>query len=313
MLQANNFSGYQVRGERVIALAILSLGVTGCTAQSGGWNWRLWVWSVMFLILALVAMLLISLILEWQKTLARSDYQLEIHNTGNVATGYAVQAEALSAGLTFTFVRNGIPLLGGELSPSQQPGSESEAVTVARPARRANLKKAKGLLRFGNMISGLLINLGNLLPYSIGVNLIRVGSKLRRSQGAVEQVERGSSQLSHYSATGKSRGASVRKSVAVPDTHTDSTPEWVKIPSIDPGRVLILELHVDPANPYRSQQVPFILRSYPLGQPEAGIDIGEHIVSIIGLTPFQKYGPFLLLLVGTIVCLILTALLTAAS
>ncbi|MCD4737674.1 MAG: hypothetical protein K8R89_00225, partial [Anaerolineae bacterium] len=204
---------------RIFAPLILSLGVTGCTAQSGGWNWRLWVWIAMFLVLAVAAMLLISLILEWQKTLARSDYQLEIHNAGNVATGYAVQAEALSLGLTFTFVRNGIPLLGGALSSAQQPGSESEAITLARPAQRVDLKKAKGILRFANMISGLLINLGNLLPYSIGVRLIRVGGKLRRGQGTVEQVERGSSQMSRHKLAGKSRGASMRESVAVPDTN----------------------------------------------------------------------------------------------
>ncbi len=312
MLQANNFSCYPVRMRHILALLILWLGVTGCTAQGGGWNWHLWIWIATFLVLAAVAALLISLILAWQKTLARSDYQLEIHNTGNVATGYAVQAEAVSTGLNFTFVRNGIPLLGGELSPSQQPGSASKAVAPERPARRANRKKAKGILRFANTISGLLINLGNLLPYSVGVRLIRIGSKLRRGQGTVEQVELKSSQMSRHAPSKKSHGASTKERIAVPDTNIATRPDWVKTPSIDPGRVLILELHIDPANPYRSQQLPFILRSYPLGEPQM-VNADEHLVSITGLTPFQKYGPFLLLAVGVIISLILVAELTAAS
>lgn len=297
---------------RIPALFVLALGVTGCTAQGGGWNWRLWVWIATFLVLVAVVGLLSSMIIAWQKTLARSDYQLEIHNRGNVATGYALQAEALSAGLNFTFVRNGIPLLGGELSPSQQPESASEAGTLTRSARRVNLKKASGLLRFSNMISGMLINVGNLLPYSVGVNLIRVGSKLRRGQGTVEQVGRGAGQLARYAPAGGGRGASTSARVPALETNLTPVPAWVKTSSIDPGRVLILELRVAPANPYRSQQVPFILRSYPLGEPGT-VKEAEQLASNAGLTPFQKYSPFLMLMVGIISSLILVAWATAAS
>ncbi|MBN1261991.1 MAG: hypothetical protein JXB35_15030 [Anaerolineae bacterium] len=284
------------------------LTLCGCSAGSGGWTWRSWIWLVIILILLAMVALAIPAIIQMQKRQARRRYHLEIHNRGNVKSRYEIQADAPGAELTFTFMLNGIPLVTNAGEPEAAPGAAGAAPQRgAIPPQRK--KQGKQMLGLGSAISGLLITVGNLLPYSVGVNLIRIGSKMRRGQGTLEQVGRLSERAGKHTPTKPGptpRGAAVP---VQPASMPPVGPESVQTPAIEPGEVLGLDLFIEPRSPYRRLNVPFTLRSKSLEQPEPIAETAEGMVATQGLTPFQIYGPFILLLIGIVIVVAIAALL----
>jgi hypothetical protein len=294
---------------------LLLLALTGCSAQTAGGRWRTWAWIVLLLVLATVTVVLISAIVEWQKRMARVRYWLELHNEGNVASRYAIQAEAPEGTLDFLFMLRGMALSGGSVSPPQASGAQERESTTssARDAVRGSAKGGKGLLKLTSTVSGLLINLGNLLPYDVGVHFIRIGSKMRRGQGTAERLGRSSGQMSRYAGDlGGGRQAAAPSASPASPPAPQPTSSWVETPQVAPGESLTLELLISPENPYRAQQLSCVLRSRPL-DVETEVDVEpttqRYDVELTGLTPFQMYSPFLLLLIGVIAVLVVALIL----
>lgn len=287
-----------------LLLGLLLLSLTGCSTQTTGGRWRTWAWIVLLFVLGVVTILLISAIISWQKRMAQLRYEIELHNAGNVASRYALQAEAPQGGLDFLFMLRGMALHGGSVTGTQETVTKDrDRGGSKKTSPRGNAKRGKGLLNFASTISGLLISLGNLLPYNVGVYLIRIGSKLRRGQGAAERMGRVSGQMSRQvGEVGGGGNASSRSDrPAAPEPAPASS--WVETPSISPGETLTLELLISPENPYRAQRLACLLRSRPLerdGDAAPAPHLARHDVELTGLTPFQKYSPFILLLIGVI-------------
>ncbi len=297
-------------------LSLLPL-LTGCGAESSAGRWQLWAWIVVLAVLAGVTLLLVLAIVTWQKRMGQVRYRLELHNAGNVASRYGLQVEAPEGGLEFRFMLHGEALIGGAVTGGEDAGTpETRRESASRGGRKT---KRRGLLNLASTVSGLLISLGNLLPYDVGVHLIRIGSKMRRGQGTAERMGRVSGQMSRQvGEVGGTHGAAGGRERASPsEPAPPPTSSWLKTPSVAPGETLALELLVSPENPYRAQRRTCVLRSRPLGQD--AVEHGEtaphavrHEVELSGLTPFQAYGPFLLLLMGVIVVLVLALQLMGA-
>lgn len=293
----------------------LLLVLTGCGTQTTDGRWRIWVWIVILALLAALTVLLVSTIVDWQKRMARIRYRLEIHNAGNVASGYGVQAEAPQGGVSFVFTLRGMALHGGSVTPAAQPAEPAESSRRGAPApARTNAKRGKGLLNLVSTVSGLLINIGNLLPYNVGVHFIRIGSKMRRGQGSAEHLGRVSGKMSRSggSAGGTKNVSSRPERLSSAEPTPPPVSNWVETPSVAPGETLTLELLVSPENPYRAQRLSCVLRSRSLalaGEEETAPNVVRHDVELAGLTPFQTYSPFLLLLMGVIGVLIVALIL----
>jgi hypothetical protein len=288
---------------RRLLLMLLPFVLTGCGAQVTDGRWRIWVWIVILVLLAAVTVLLISAIVAWQKRMARVRYRLEIHNSGNIASRYALQAEAPEGGLDFLFMLRGMVLSGGTVARGEQRISRDASRAPA--PRRPTAKQGKGFLNLASTISGLLISVGNLLPYDVGVHFIRIGSKMRRGQGTAERMGRVSGQMSRQvGEMGGTQNTSSRPKRPTPaESSSPPVSEWVETPSVAPGETLMLELQVSPQNPYRAQRLSCVLRSRslePAADQGAKPNVVRHDVESAGLTPFQTYSPFLLLLMGVI-------------
>ncbi|MGC9400151.1 MAG: hypothetical protein ACP5HM_13575 [Anaerolineae bacterium] len=283
-----------------LLLASLSLTLTGCSTRAAGGRWRLWAWIVVLALLALLVVLLVFAIVSWQRRIARVHYHLEIQNAGNVADRYALQAEAPGGGLTFLFTLRGMTLPGGSVSADGAETSPERDIAAAPVPRQSGSKRSQGKGVFGlaSTISGLLITVGNLLPYNVGVHLIRIGSKMRRGQGSAERMGQISGQMSR--ATGSHAPAPERSIVQKRAATAAPDAAWAETPEVAPGETLTLVLQISPENPYRAQRLSYILRSRSLSQEEAKPIEVRHEVELMGLTPFQTYSPFLLLLMGVI-------------
>lgn len=291
--------------QRFLPLLLLSSFLTGCGTQAVGGRWRTWVWIVLLLMLAAVSVLLSSAIVTWQKRMARVRYRVDLRNEGNVATKYAVQAEAPEGGLDFLFLLRGMALRGGSVTGAEATADNEGRGASPAPGNLGKSKRGKGFLNIASLISGLLINVGNLLPYDVGVHFIRIGSKMRRGQGSVEHLGRMSGRMSKEVSGAPSLGRGASGTTGRPETLSSPPSSWVETPTVAPGETLTLELQVSPDAPYRAQRLSCVLRSRSLAQEsDQDLQVVNHQVELSGLTPFQTYSPFLLLLMGVIVVLV---------
>ncbi|MFP4345109.1 MAG: hypothetical protein ACLFU8_10480 [Anaerolineales bacterium] len=313
----------------ILSLSLLS----GCGARTSGFSWRTVGWIAVILGLLVGVLLLMPLIRRWQRRHGQRRYRLEIRNEGNVRSRYALEADAPPDSLNFVFTVNGTPLHGRLITtttdaPAPQPSAAPTAAPREGGGPAAGLQKAK---QVGGVVGGLsgtistvLISIGNLLPYSAGLPFIRLGSKLRRGQSSVDRVGQTGSAMKRQAGRTKVRapsGRSGRQAAPPPPPGGASTisgtasalvameTEWVETPFVEPGGVLTLDLLVQPENPYRPQHVPFTLRSRSLEWEGAPVVAEETLVRLAGLTPFQKFGPFILLAVGAILVLLGASLL----
>lgn len=323
------------RIQRIGALLLSLTLASGCGRRTSSFSWRTVGWIVIILVLLGVVVLLIPTIRRWQKRPGQRRYRLELRNQGNVRSRYALEADAPHDSLDFVFTLNGSPLHGRlvtSTTTATAPPAQTQAASSPPPQRggggpSASIQKAK---KVGGVVGGLsgtvatvLISIGNLLPYSAGLPFIRIGSKLRRGQSSVGRVGQMGGAMKRQAARTKVRvpsGASGRPTApappnrpAAPAPATDSVvaleTEWVETPFVEPGDSLTLDLLVQPENPYRPQHVPFTIRSKSVeweGAPEV---VEETLVRIAGLTPFQKFGPFILLAVGITLALLGASLL----
>jgi len=265
-------------------------------------------------------------IFKWQRQRARKTIPLELINEGNVRSRYALHAAEPTGKLEFHFRLNGQPLpeqvmtvvvAGGQRSAiSRQPSAVSPkaVATGAAPVKAgANVQKTlSGASQKGGVVAGLLSTLGRLLPGTAGQSLSGVGREVRQGQQTMIQAQ----QAAHYAGKLQPKpGASSQPSTVSRQPSTVSRqpsaasrqPEgegrgvertaveiWVQTPFVEPGGKMRLDLQVQPARPYQTRHYPYVLKSRSLEYKEAPVMTAEETVLCKGLSPFERFAPFLL-------------------
>jgi hypothetical protein len=278
-----------------------------------GSAWSGWPWVVTIAVIA-VAVVIWSLLARRQRQHSQRMCRLELANLGNARSRYELRAEDPAHALQFSFVLGGARLYGRSVTPAAAPstgsgqapstGRRGELVEPSGQAAASSLEKAgraKGwAMRSGSVVAGALSTLGGLLPRSAGGPLRQVASQIRRGGGAVRRAEyltrqAGQLQKSRPEATPTRPSTGVE---AVPvAARSDATAQtWVQTPFVEAGETLAIDLLISPTNPYQTAYYPFTVTSRSLEAPDAPLIAKEASVHIVGITLFQRFGPFLVAL-----------------
>jgi hypothetical protein len=282
---------------------------TGARASSPTWSG--WTWGLT-IVVALAVLVVWWVLLRRQAKRFRQKYLLEITNLGNVRSQYALQADDPAGALRFTFVAGDLPLSGqmvAQPEPVAARPTQTEAVVPTHPTSsdlRAGvdtIKSAKGTgMRLGSTVANALGSLGNLLPRSVGAPLLSAAAQIRRGQSSVRRVEqlpgrarRVSSRAAPRRTTARPRPAASSRQEPAPPTTAIQTIEqgWVETPFVEPGETLVIDLSIDPDDPYQTQTYPFVVESWSLEQREGSLIIEESSVQIVKPTFLQRYSPFM--------------------
>lgn len=296
----------------------------GHSALNSSWGWRGWVWAVVVAVLIVATAMVLLALLRRQRQRCQRTCRLEISNLGNVRSRYELRAQDPSGILRFTFALGGVTLqgAGGGEAVTTQP-ARAAAPPAAKPApagSKAGLKKAKQAkgwaIGAGNVVAEVLNSVGLLLPRSAGAPLMRMAASIRRGERSVRRVERLPKQAARLRLPGKGRGTGGEERGGRDEGQeagrvggeergapTAAGDGWVQTPFVEPGETLAVDLLVDPANPYQTQDCPFKVISRSLEQPEPPLIVEESNIQIVGLTPFQRYSPFLIVLLVAVMLL----------
>jgi hypothetical protein len=310
-----------LRLSRTAAGAMLALGATTtwvrqALAQSSGAPvsgpaWSGWGWGfTIFTALAVLAAWWI--LLRGQATRFQQTYLLDISNLGNARSQYALRADDPAGALRFTFVLGDRRLSGqAVVQPGQaaaRPQQTEAAVPTHSPSSELRagvdtIKGAKGKgMRVGSNVGNALGSLGSLLPRSVGSPLLRAAAQIRQGQSSVRRVEQlpgrairvGSKVVPGRASAQPQPTASSRQEPAPPATAFQAIEQgWVRTPFVEPGETLMINLFIDPDNPYQTRTYPFVVESWSLEQPEGSLIVEEGSVQIVKPTFLQLYSPFL--------------------
>jgi hypothetical protein len=329
------------------AQGMLRVWVQHHRASQDGPAWSGWPWVVTITVIAIAAVVWF-LLARRQRQRGRRTCRLELANLGNVRSRYELRAEDPGQALQFSFVLGGARLYGRSVtppaqaraSPSAQPtsagpstGRRGELVEPSGQAPSASLERAgraKGwAMHTGNAVAGALSTLGAILPRSASGPLRQVASQIRRGGGAVRRAEHlnrqagrlrprtrpGTPPLRQASldyardrqgrptrpSTGAEEAPAAARSDAIAQT-------WVQTPFVEAGDTLAIDLLISPTDPYQTAYYPFTVTSRSLDAPDAPLIAEEGNVHVVGLTPFQRFGPFLVALIIGMMLLFITSL-----
>jgi len=70
----------------------------------------------------------------------------------------------------------------------------------------------------------------------------------------------------------------------------------MQTPFVEAGDTLAIDLLISPTDPYQTAYFPFTVTSRSLEAPDAPLIVEEGSVHTVGLTLFQRFGPFLVAL-----------------
>ena len=246
----------------------------------------LWVAAILLLLFILVMGL--RWIARTRKRLGKCVFHLHFTNQGNLNCHYALQAQEPARVLRFHFLLNGVEL--PEFVPPKPPPTttvvpaavvqQASPVSPARPTRKPPSgfkKKSAQARRSIGVVAGILSTLGALLPGSAGRSAAQAGSKVRFGQaqaGRAAQVSSGVSNLSGKAPSSEgspppqgvpARAVEQARPVAASQAASPSPVEpdtqfpgqWVQTPFVAPGESILLDLHVIPNSPRRSQLYTF--------------------------------------------------------
>ena len=279
--------------------------------------------AVAIIILAGLAIILVARL--QQKNRSRT-LQVEIRNLGNVQSHYELQASDPEEALKFRFA-----LDGDELPQSSQPLPKPVLEYATPPKKAEGGKIADQALENSSIIASMLSTLGLLLPRSLGAPLTRAASQMQRGRVAasrVGQIKRQSSRLRPQ----KSAPSAGSSQPAAPGHQGGTTdpgeagliePPWAQTPSVEPGEVLMADLHIRPArSPLRpwggsSRIYPFTVLSRTAEPHDldsrAPLVVAEASVQFVGTSWFLRILPYFVILAITLCLLVLTFLLAGAG
>lgn len=268
--------------------------------------WAGWAWLIAIAVIVAAVALWWTLI-QRQAQRFRRTCQLEIANQGNVRSHYELRAEEPNEALLFTFALRGVRLAGqGALQPTQiaQPPTQTAQSPPQRSGPdvgKAQQAKSKAMAT-GGAVAGILGTVGSLLPRSVGGPLRERAAQIRAGQASVRRVERLPSRvgrLAPRSAPTPPAAPAVSRRQAEPAAPSIqlAAPAWARTPPVEPGQTLVVDLLVDPVDPYRTQRYDFKVLSRSLEQPDAPVLERESGIQIVSPTLLQRYGPFVLVLI----------------
>ncbi|MBN2145898.1 MAG: hypothetical protein JW726_00865 [Anaerolineales bacterium] len=250
-------------------------------------------WVGAGLLLLLIFILGLRWISQQRRRLGKQVFHLHFANQGNLNCHYALQAQEPVNVLRFQFLLNGIelpvftpPVTQPTQATSVQPAApipQTAPSASARPARKPPSgfkKKSAQARKSAGTVASILSTLGSLLPGSAGRQAAQAGSKVRAGQMQASRAAQISSEASSLPGGKPSEitSASPQKSspstaavhaqaattastytvTPAPTAPTTQFPgKWVKTPFISPGDSILLDLHVIPNNPRRSQLYTF--------------------------------------------------------
>lgn len=290
-----------------------------------------WLWVISIIVIIALAVVIWWLLVRRQRWLVQRECRLEIANLGNVRSRYELQANDPADALRFTFVLGGSVLEAPSNKLSEKPLDKEtrKRQDEKKPSIEigASLKKAKGaknwMVGAGNTVANMLGTLGMMLPSSIGGPLRQAAGQIRRGRASVSRAERVSGQVSRL----KQKGTKARPPKAAEKAPPEATPTparpgstepspdlgWVRTPFVEPGETMSLKLLIDPRDISKTQSYTFTVNSHSLEQPGRQTIIEESEIEIEGLTSFQRYGPFLVVLTAAMTLLFIVSLLISGG
>ncbi len=253
-------------------------------------SWRGWLWGISIILILAMTVVAWLMVLRRQKERVKRTCRLEITNQGNVRSRYEVWAEDPSGGLRFDFVFQGAALGAGEQGSrgAEEPGAK-EALVQGLGGVKDWAKEV------GGIAAELLGTLGMILPRSIGRPFSRAASRLRKGKSSVQRAERVSGQVSRLKSSVEFEGGDggpTSTSTAV----SDSNGARVQTPFVEPGDSLVLDLRLMPIDPYQARRYAFTVTTRAWEQFDGQPVTEEAAFEIEGLTSFERYSPFLIVL-----------------
>ncbi len=247
--------------------------------------WALWAWRATFVIALVAALAVWYWLSRRQRRLAERVLRVVVTNRGNIRSRYALEAESPDGALRLAFaVGEGdtlVPQAGEELTGLWKKGMQA-----------------------GSSGAGFLNSLGDILPRPLGKPLLWVARRIHRGQSEVRHVE----QTTHQA--GQLRAQVARRKPAGQNAAVKPLAPQTETGYLSPGESLTLRLLALPARLDETRLCPVVVRSRSLEQEESEWVVTEGQVPVVGLTPFQRYGPYLvipavalsILFVSSLVC-----------
>jgi len=269
-------------------------------------------------ILAAIAVVQVTAVVLWffsrnQQKNFRRTLKLELRNDGNVPGRYELKAEEPTGSLRFQWILQGAAL-GARQSPQitnapqLPPPQKASAPTAANPT--SGLKEKAGALKGASgAIAEILMTIVYVLPRSIGMPLINIGSQMRYGQYTADRVSTlpgtvtrmnplagknqvyssGSNQPSWTPSTSQGATAVTMSAGAMPV----GADVWAQTPSVPPGGALTLDLMIEPIRAGHFQQYNFKVMTKPVELPELLVSENSS-VSIAGISTMQRLLPFVI-------------------
>lgn len=253
-------------------------------------SWAFWVWGAMFVVALVMAVAAWYWFSRRLRRAAEQVLRVVITNRGNVRSRYEVRAESPDDALRLAFAAEGETLI-------PKAGEEWRGLW-----KRGRSRVEKGM-RAGSSAAGVLNAAGNLLPGSLGRPLSAASGEIRQGQSAVRRVERTPrrvAQLQTQVARHKRGGKKESPQPLLPQTETGY---------LAPGESLTLRLLALPTRRDESRTCAVVVRSRSLEQKGGEWLVTEAQVSVVGLTPLQRYGPYLAGLAAALAILFVSSLL----
>lgn len=250
-----------------------------------------------------------------------------ITNQGNIRSRYELWAEDPADALRFEFRVDGMELPvyhttefveAAVTGASQAPGYETVGLAplaAAQPVTNGRSKQhAVGqAIKTGSALSGMLGSVASLLPSSAARSSLRgVTGRVQQSQVAVRQVQQTSGRVSRVAGrvaavqpgpapAGPARPAETHPPVpagrpAVAAVSRTSVRSGAETPFVEPGRSLVVEVVIDPVQPFLAQTRTFSVGSRSIEQGQAPALVEEGHIDLPGLAWWRRFLPRLLVI-----------------
>ncbi len=263
-----------------------------------------WQWVGFIVVVGFSVILSVALILDWQRKQRQRLVYLKIANRGNVPASYALSAAPMSS-FIFRFFWEDQPL--PQVDVREDGGAVSHAAASGAASPSASPQVA--IPRVGDIgqgpLAAPLIRLGALLKIPLGKTFSQTGASVRLGQKWATQAQRLTGALPATSTAVPTTGTGAPPATAAAAPPAEGGESRVETPYVAPGDEVVLTVRLEPWNPYRTATHALHLASWPLEQPAPTVETETYTIAIEGLTFLELYVPFLLVLGGVLIALVL--------
>ena len=284
------------------------------TSAKTGVDWKKWLNYILIAAAVLLFAPLLFAVIMWQKRRAQAKFRLDVVNQGNIRSRYVLRAVDDAAKLKFSFALGETPLPRrrvsetkeqvqaeksgahdfGDLSATLKPGLDygdlDEGVTEASPEAEGGggmMEKAGGIASMAGVAGELLYLVGSLMPRALRTPIQQLGSRMRRGRMAMRRVERvskkagiggdGKPSIGRTGSSGQRGGSQASRGGAAAPGQVVRV--WSQTPYIEPGHTLSIDLSVDQAGFFQTNQnYPFKIFSRSIEIEDADLIIEEAVL-----------------------------------